>query len=97
MIVLGIVRKYLVGNVHADYDDGTFEWFDTTQLSIVEPAEVAGRVIDINHNTPPPPESPWRKIGAILQLEVAEDFLERKSGHCRQYFSAGVRIMGKTA
>jgi hypothetical protein len=94
VIVAGIVSKYLINNVHTEYDDGTFEWFDTRQLSIVEPAEVTGRVIDIDHNTPPPPESPWRKIGAILRLEVANNFFEQKRGHFKHYFSAGVWILG---
>jgi hypothetical protein len=93
VIIVAIVKKYLMGNVHTDYDDGTFEWFDTTQLSIVEPAGAAGRVIDIDHNEPQPITSPWRRIGAELRLEMEVDDVGTLGSHSREYFSAGIRIL----
>ena len=42
MIIVAIVTKYITNNVLTDYDDESFESFDTTQLRIVEPAEAAG-------------------------------------------------------
>ncbi len=93
MIIVAIVKKYLPGNVHADYDDGTFEWFDTTQLCIVEPAGAAGHLFDVDHNQPPPASSPWRRIGAELRLEMEVEDIETLSAHNREYFSDGIRIL----
>ncbi len=93
MIVVAIVCKYLPGNVSVDYDDGSFEWFDTTQLSVVEPIKALGLIIHIDHNNPQPPESPWRKIGAQLRLEIKKDIFAKKSGHSLQIFSDGIRIL----
>jgi hypothetical protein len=93
VIIVAIVKKYLVGNVHTDYEDGTFEWFDTTQLCIVEPAGAAGRVIDIEHNEPQHTTSPWRRVGAELRLEMEVEDIETLCSHSREYFSAGIRIL----
>ncbi len=96
MIIVAIVKKYLPGNVHVDYDDGTFEWFDTTKLCIVEPAEAAGRVIDIDHNEPQHASSPWRRIGAELRLELKGDEVAMPGSRSRQLFSAGIRILSSS-
>ncbi len=93
MILVLKVIKYLSNNVHADYDDGTFESFDTTQVRVVEPVEAAGRSVRIDHNSPPPAESPWRKIGARLRLDADDDILEEKRGHSREIFSSGIQIL----
>jgi len=93
MKIVAIVKKYLPGNVHADYDDGTFEWFDTTELSIIEPEADAERTLFINHNQPPPPTSPWRNAGAKLRLELDDDDIDSLGSHGKEYFSDGIRIL----
>src|SRR4030042_4498636 len=93
MILVTRVCKYLPNNVHCDYDDGTFEWFDTTEIRIFNPNDKIGRLIDIDHDTPPPIESPWRKIGAILRLEVEDQIFNEKNGQSKEYFSSGIRIL----
>ena len=93
MIVVGIVDEYRVNNVHTDYDDGTFEWFDTTRLYIVEPVEVAGRVMNIDHNNPQPAGSPWRENGAILRLELGAENAEELTRANIEWFSDGIRIL----
>jgi len=92
VIAVAIVSRYLEDNVHTDYDDGTFESFDTTQLSIVEPAEATGRVVDIDHNTPPPLRVLGEKLvpyyGGITRI-----LFEKKRGQTQHYFSSGIRIL----
>ncbi len=93
MIIVAIVKKYLPGNVHVDYDDGTFEWFDTTELCIVEPVSIVRHLFNVFHNQPPPVTSPWRNIGAVLRLELEEEDIETLGSHDREYFSDGFRIL----
>ncbi len=93
MIFVAIVRKYLPNNVTVDYDDGSFESFDSTQLSIMKPVVANGQILNNDHNNPQPPESPWRKIGAQLRLQVDKDIFAKKPGQSIHFFSAGIKVL----
>ncbi|MEX2683302.1 MAG: hypothetical protein Q6373_017130 [Candidatus Sigynarchaeota archaeon] len=93
MIIVAIVKKYLPGNVHMDYEDGTFEWFDTTELCIEEPARIANLRLSVDHDHQLPDTSPWRKIGARLRLELEGDDIETLGIERREYFSDGIKIL----
>jgi len=93
VIVVAEVVKYLANNVLSDYDDVTFESFDTTQLRIVEHVEVAGRVIEIDHNTPRPIKSPWRITGTRMRLELGNETIDSLTSKSREIFSDGVKML----
>ncbi|HME54452.1 MAG TPA: hypothetical protein VKM55_19730 [Candidatus Lokiarchaeia archaeon] len=93
MIIVAIVSRYITDNVLTDYDDGSFESFDTTQLRVVEPVEIAGRLINIHHNTPQPTGSPWRSAGTRLRLEFEKETIESLTSGDTDIFSDGARIL----
>jgi hypothetical protein len=93
MIIVATVDKYLVNNVHTDYDDGTFEWFDTTKLRIEDPPELAGKFLYVDHNEPQPPGSPWREAGGRLRLELRKGLDMSLGKRTIELFSAGIRIL----
>ncbi|NMC08302.1 MAG: hypothetical protein GYA24_24055 [Candidatus Lokiarchaeota archaeon] len=94
MIIVAIVDKYIVHNVHDDYEDGTFEWFDTSELRVEEPIELAGKRFRVNHGDVQPPGSPWREVGTKLHLEIANVFNDRLNTSSNiELFSTGIRII----
>jgi len=96
MIIVAIVTVYVTDNVLVDYDDGSFESFDTTQLRVAEPVEIAGRQINILHNTPQPTGSPWRSVGTRLRLEFENETIESLTSKDREIFSDGARCRAFT-
>ncbi len=89
MIISARVEKYLPNNVSTDYDDGSFEWFDTTVLTILEPIEFKNRALHIDHNWPCEENSVWRNTDEILVFELDSSDLTTPT----QLFSDGIKII----
>ena len=87
------ILAYLIDDLHFDYDNGTFEWFDATKLEILEPQEFLNKIYYIYHNNPEYPNSIWRKIGLKVSLEfnISKDAFNPDE-HDEIIFSDGVII-----
>ncbi|MFX1236613.1 MAG: hypothetical protein ACFFAS_19905 [Promethearchaeota archaeon] len=76
MIITLRVDKYLPDNVIYDYEDGSFEWFDSTAITILEASKYKNKMLYIDHEYSCKKESVLRKVGAILKFELDPHYIE---------------------
>ena len=73
MELLVEVLQYLIDDLHFDYEDGYFEWFDGTKLKIIEPVNYKDEIFYIYHNQPKPIDDIWQNVGAQLKLIIKSE------------------------
>ena len=91
MVALRVqVAEYQPDAMWERYPDKTTATFDATRLRLLAPPDMAGKELLIYHQTPPPADSPWRKTGAIYELDVERLYLFPPPGVLRyDIFSDG--------
>jgi hypothetical protein len=70
--IIGFYRD----DLHFDYDDGSFEWFDSTTLKIIEPIHLKDKEFYIFHNKGNTLDNIWTQIGKILAIEIDKNFIK---------------------
>ena len=85
-----IIVDYLPGDLHFDYEDGTFEWFDGVVLKIIEPELLYDDQIYVFHDPELSKENRWKKVGIVVEFEY-ETFNDFKSFHV---FTSGLKYVG---
>ena len=48
--IIAEITNYHQDDLHCDYDDGYFEWFDSSELRIINPHEHKSKKFYIIHN-----------------------------------------------
>lgn len=81
------IIKYLPGDLHFDYDDGSFEWFDGVKLKVISPEAFEGKEIRVFHSERSEEENPWKKVGTIIEFE-RNNINDFENGHV---FTAGLK------
>ena len=74
--VVAKVVAYHEDMIHFEYDDGTGEWLDGTELEVQSPVEFTSKPLYICHQPVAPVDSLWRQIGATVQFEFKEEDLD---------------------
>jgi hypothetical protein len=74
--VVAKVVAYHEDMIHFEYDDGTGEWLDGTELEVQSPAEFTTKPLYICHQPVAPVNSLWRQVGATVQFEFQEEDLD---------------------
>ncbi len=69
MKIKAVIVQYIPGDLHFDYEDGTFEWFDGIKLEIIEPEQFAGKKIYVYHEESSTDINPWKEVGTKIQFE----------------------------
>lgn len=91
--IIAEITNYLQDDLHFDYDDGTFEWFDSTELRIIKPSEFNSKKLYIYHNEPLDKNSIWLRKGLIVELEFKGDKKELLKPLFKEIiFSDGVEL-----
>ena len=93
-IVLRVkVVAYHLDDMHASYDEAPDEWFDSTKLTILAPAERAGDDLQVFHDRRVPKSDPWRTPGTEMRIAVRVDSLDPPAGTSVDLFRGGVRVL----
>jgi len=91
--VVATIVGYHIGVLHYDYDDGSFESLDGTEMTIISPESMAGQPLFIYHNVPiDNPDSLWRKPGAKVRFLVPTEMLQPAEETSYDIFSAGIAL-----
>ncbi len=68
---------YYKDDLNFDYEDGSFEWFDSTKLRIIEPPHMKDKEFYIFHNSLNKIEDTWTLTGVTLLITFKEGFFEK--------------------
>lgn len=75
-VVVAKVVAYHEDMIHFEFDDGTGEWLDGTELEVQSPEEFTTKPLYICHQPVAPADSLWRKVGATVKFEFKEEDLD---------------------
>ena len=91
--IISKIIQYHLDDLHFDYDDGSFEWFDSSELCIIEPVKLRTKKFFIFHNKPILENIIWRKIGLIIELKSYDDKMDLlRTIFGIHVFSDGIKI-----
>lgn len=68
--VVARVVKFEPRGLHDFYEDGSFAFFDVTDLIVEEPASLKGKTLSLVHPASPPPDDLLRTVGQWVEVEV---------------------------
>jgi len=87
------VAQYLERALVNHFENGRFEVFDATTLTVVAPHGMAGRELKIFHHRRAAADSLWRDVGRELTVSLDARKLERGA----RLFTAAVTIVESDA
>jgi len=91
--VVATIVGYDANVLQYEYDDGTSESLDGTEMTIISPQGMAGQPLFIFHNFPiDNPDSLWRKPGAKVRFLIPTEMLQPADGSSYDIFSAGIAL-----
>jgi len=80
-------------DLHCDYEDGTFEWFDSSELRKTEPSEHSSKRLYIYHNESPEKNSIWLQKRVIVELKFKGDKNELLKSFFKNFiFGDGIEL-----
>jgi len=91
-IVVAKIRKNFVANNETFMSDGNIIAYDTTELVVVEPNELQGRLLTYYHDRVLPDNSDWKKLGSLVSMLVKKYALDKEDKtNTTELYSSNVR------